>query len=379
MGPSFQMSFAATAALIGAYAWYAERRRVRAADDSWREMSLLRRGLSVTLLFFGGLAMTSLIAGTATGLYGAWHFQRVAPLGLVANLAAMPIVTVAVMPMAVFGTVLIPFGVDGPFFAIMGKALAAVMTIAKWLSERSPLDEIGLVPPAAVAVLSVALAILTIATTWLRAAAIPFLVVGGVLIAMREMPDVLVSEDGRLVVMRMSDGRLAVNRARPSSFTIDNWSKALQGKGVATPVESAAPGAAEYPFMCRDGLCLALHRSGARIAFATSSEAAGQACGSARLIVIDDATAAHPCGSLPNTHIIFKRDLASRGSAAVHFSDAGEIADIEYAVGQGGRPWHQQRRFSREARGLPPYHRKKPQVSAVQPLIGAPDADDGIQ
>lgn len=371
MGPSFQMSFAATAALIGAYAWFSERRREKAVDGNWREMSVWRRGMHLTLLFFGGLAMTSLIAGTATGLYGAWHFNRVAPLGLVANLAAMPIVTVAVMPMAVIGTVLVPFGLDAPFFAVMGKALAAVVEIAKWLSERSPPDEVGLVPPAAVAVLSVALAIATIATTWLRAAAVPLLIVGGALIAMREVPDVLVSEDGRLVAVHMTDGRLAVSRARPSAFTVDNWSKALQAKGFVTPSSERLPVAAEHAFSCHDGLCVARHSSGAEIAFAHNTEAAVRACPSAALIVIDDATASGVCAHAYGPTVVTKRDLARQGAAAIHFGDSGKVAKVEFAIGAGERPWHRQRRFSRESRGLPPYRRTSPPASAGSPVASA--------
>ena len=53
-----------------------------------------------------GLAATSLIAGTATAVFGAYHFQRVSPLSLGANLAAMPFVSVIVMPFAMIG--------DGP-------------------------------------------------------------------------------------------------------------------------------------------------------------------------------------------------------------------------------------------------------------------------
>ena len=46
-------------------------------------------------------------------VFGAYHFQRVSPLGLAANLAAMPIVSLVVMPFAVIGVVLMPFGLDG--------------------------------------------------------------------------------------------------------------------------------------------------------------------------------------------------------------------------------------------------------------------------
>ena len=102
-GPSFQMSFAATAALIGAYAAWSRaparagrrpRHRTQAACEGWRASV---GGYAV------GLAATSLIAGTATAVFGAYHFQRVSPLSLGANLAAMPFVSVMVMPFAMFG------------------------------------------------------------------------------------------------------------------------------------------------------------------------------------------------------------------------------------------------------------------------------------
>jgi len=381
MGPSFQMSFSATAALIGGYAWFAERRRQRQPDHGWREHGWVRRGFRMTLLFFGGLAMTSVIAGTASGLYGAWHFQRVAPLGLVANLAAMPLVTVAVMPMAVIGTVLIPVGLDGPFFVIMGKALAGVMAIAKWLAERSPIDEVGLMPPAAVVVLTMALAILTIATTRLRLLAVPLLVVGAALIAMREVPHVLVSEDGRLVAMRMSDGRLAVNRARPSSFAIENWTKALRASAVARPAPGEAEGAAEHPFACLDGACSARHAGGALVVFASAPQAAMPACAHAALIVIDDATAQDVCAGM-SARVITKRDLARRGSAAVTFAADGSVGSVRFSIGESQRPWHAQRRFSREARGMPPYQRRprpetKPAGETRPAQEGEESADGG--
>ena len=71
--------------------------------------------------------MTSLIAGVATAVFGAYHFQRVSPLSLVANLAAMPIVSLVVMPFAVLAALAMPFGLDGPFLDVMGKGLTAMI------------------------------------------------------------------------------------------------------------------------------------------------------------------------------------------------------------------------------------------------------------
>src|SRR5690606_18838079 len=106
-GPSFQMSFAATAALVAAYGWWAERRGQAASSPPVARGPVLRT-VRTLLVYAVGLAATSLIAGTATGIFGAWHFQRVSPLGLVANLATMPIVSVLVMPFAVIGMALMP-------------------------------------------------------------------------------------------------------------------------------------------------------------------------------------------------------------------------------------------------------------------------------
>src|SRR5690606_4084902 len=116
------------------------------------------------------------------------------------------------------------------------------------------------------------------------------------------------------------------------------------------------------PFSCHAGLCLARHASGVVIAHAAGAEAAGPACAAARVIVIDDATAENPCpGS--EALVVTKRDLARRGSAAIRF-DAEGRPRIEYAIAEEPRVWHRQRRFSREARGLPPWRRPEPGAGA---------------
>ncbi|HEY6633312.1 MAG TPA: ComEC/Rec2 family competence protein, partial [Rhizobiaceae bacterium] len=161
VGPSFQMSFAATAALVGAYAAWGDWR----ADHSGQppaKRSLPGRAFHYLLLAGAGLAVTSIVAGGATAIYAAWHFQQMPSLGLFTTLTAMPIVSVVVMPMAVLGALAMPFGLDGPFFDLMGLGLSATIAIAKWFSERSPADIVGVIPPAAVAALTVALLIATI-------------------------------------------------------------------------------------------------------------------------------------------------------------------------------------------------------------------------
>ncbi|MFB9979383.1 ComEC/Rec2 family competence protein [Mesorhizobium kowhaii] len=377
VGPSFQMSFAATAALVGAYAGWSDHRAGKTRPPPPRRSlpGFLTRKF---LLAMGGLAMTSIIAGSATALFAIWHFQRVSPLSLFANLAIMPIVSV-VMFLAVASALLMPFGFDGPSLYLMGKGLTAMIAISGWISERSPVDAVGLISQQSVLLVAIALVIATMATTWLRLAALPFALAGMLTVSDTRPPDVLISEDARLVALPIGDGELAVSRARPNEFTVDNWKRALTSETIVMPeVFSKGDGqfeiadAAELPpgapFYCTSGVCLAKHPSGAIIAHVEDRKDAWKACSLADLIIINDATAYDPCHD-PLVLVITKRQLARKGSAAVFFDrqSATTPATISFAVDRPYRPWHTQRKFSREARGLPPYRKpEKPVASPAQ-------------
>src|SRR5262249_29417894 len=90
--PSFQVSFAATLALIAVcergIPWAAA-----TADTPLAARIALwgARELSV-------LMMASLVAGFAATPYAAYHFHRMAPYGVIANLLAMPVISAVAMP-----------------------------------------------------------------------------------------------------------------------------------------------------------------------------------------------------------------------------------------------------------------------------------------
>ena len=94
---------------------------------------------------------------------------------------------------------------------------------------------------------------------------------------------------------------------------------------------------------------------------------ARDACAVASLIVIDDATAHDPCSG-DGPAVITKRDLARYGSAEVAFRETsvGSRPIITYSISKPYRPWHEQRRYSREARGMPPYQRRRHTASTAK-------------
>jgi competence protein ComEC len=121
--PGFQMSFAATGILIAIYeAWSRQRTRaqfgVRGRVWFWMQ----------------SLAVTSIAASIATAPFAFYHFERLAPLGLIANLAAMPVVSLLSVPAAGLAIVLAPFGLSEWGLRAFGASLEVVLGVSHWAS-----------------------------------------------------------------------------------------------------------------------------------------------------------------------------------------------------------------------------------------------------
>lgn len=365
LGPSFQMSFAATGALVAAYAAWADYRSARGSRTS-ASPTLATRSLRHGATMISALAATSLIAGAATAAFGIYHFQRVSPLSLPANLAVMPVVSVMVMPFALLGMLAMPFGLDGPFLAVMGLGLHWMIGITQWFSERSPIDAVGAIPPLSLALVVVALTGFTLATTWLRFVLLPLLVLAVLLASLAPGPDIFVSEDAKLISVATHDGSLAINAERGGGFALENWMHASAAWKISRPASQSRTGIGsraakrakteEMPprFSCAVGLCSLKLPDGRTVAHASTAEAAAAACGISTILVIADASFPACAGAARPPVMLTKRDLALRGSAAIILRDGGSNppAIIRYSVPQPLRPWHDHRQFSRAARGL---------------------------
>ncbi|MGL4488224.1 MAG: ComEC/Rec2 family competence protein [Rhizobiaceae bacterium] len=252
MGPSFQMSFAATAALISAYAYWT---KVKPPQSAPKSANLLAQLFSKTWRFLGALAMTSIIAGLATSLFSAWQFHRLAPLGLPSNLAAMPAVSLLVMPFAVLGTLLMPFGLEKWPLMIMGEGITIMLGISNYFASVSPAGISGAIslPSFALATTSLILAcLLQTRLKWIALTPLPLI---AMMLWTPPRPDLLISEDAKLIAVRTSNGIIAVNRERPNQFTLKSWQNALAAQTVELPVQQAGA-TKSHLFHCQDNLCL---------------------------------------------------------------------------------------------------------------------------
>lgn len=122
--PGFQMSFAATGALIATYeAW---RRRRRDMHQPHR---------NGPIFWLQSLFVTSAVSGLATTPFALFHFERIAGFGLPANLLAMPIISLLSAPLAGAALLLAPFGGDAWALRLFGASLEAVLYIAHLFAD----------------------------------------------------------------------------------------------------------------------------------------------------------------------------------------------------------------------------------------------------
>jgi competence protein ComEC len=58
----------------------------------------------------------------------------VTPYGVLANLAAMPVVSALVMPAGLLGILSMPFGLDGVFWRLMDVGIGWMIAVSQWVA-----------------------------------------------------------------------------------------------------------------------------------------------------------------------------------------------------------------------------------------------------
>jgi competence protein ComEC len=376
LGPGFQMSFAATAALIAVYrVWSPGGRGVEPP-----RRSLARRAFNVVAGAIAATVISSTAAGLATLPFGAFHFERVAPWGTLANLFAFPFISLIVMPALLVGVFLMPIGLDAPLWRAAEWGVARMMDVARLVAGWPGPDATGAVAPMAILLCTIAMLVLLLPATRLRWAAVPPFCFAALMWIASPGPVGMVSEDAALVGLATAKG-MAVNSAKPDRFLTDNWSRVFQTDALLKPIQSpdGAAGAggpfrgdpvAAGPFACGDNACVATLANGSVIAHVQSAEAEAAICGKADLIIEAAVFETVPC---PNHHAVITAGMLARhGTAALHLANDAppdrrgnsrteRKAPPTHANGLRitwthqhlERPWQAHRRYSRAARDIP--------------------------
>jgi competence protein ComEC len=371
-GVSFQMSFSAVLALIAGY------EALRPWLRHLHGRSWPRRFASHLV----ALALTSALAGSASAPYGAYHFGHVQVYFVLANMIAVPLTAMWVMPAGLIALFLMPLHLEALALVPMGWGAEAVLWVARATSALPAATfNVPHIPAWGLAVFSLGLAWLGLWQTRRRLAGVVVMLVGLASPLMDRPPDLLVSADGRLIAVRTEQGAFLQQAQGGSRFTRDAWAQYWgiqtfhtfpeegsvdipRGKVAAQlsldgDTETSAP--TPSPIRCEKDACLLrpfLDRPGALLARGPAQHPNG--CDQASVVV-----SAEPARGLcrkPWPKLVDRFTVWRYGSTAIWLDrDGARIVTDRWE--RGDRPW------------VPPL--PKPRKAAPPTLPAAPiDRDE---
>jgi competence protein ComEC len=319
----FQMSFAAVVALVSAYEWLHARQAQR---DPPQQRGPLRRGV----LFFWEIVVSTLVASLAVAPFGLYHFHNTQFFAIAANLIAIPICNLVVMPAALATLLAMPFGLEALPLRVMGWGIEAMV----WCAERVAAlpGSVGRVPaiPSQAFLLMVAGGLwLTLWRTRWRVLGLVPIALGCLLAPWAARPDVLVGRNAQAVAVRGDDGRLSALAGRGSTFELTRW---LEHDGDGRTAAEAARGSA---FRC-DGLGCTARVKGRVVAVTDTPATLRDDCAAADILIL---RFDRPKACAPHALSIDAQAVARQGAHALSVGADGGIRVETVADWRGDRPW----------------------------------------
>lgn len=322
---SLQMSFLAVMGLLAFHeVWSKWLSRRETADRG-----VVRRALGFAVVWVCAAAFTTLAAGGLSSIAAAYHFGRLAPYSLIANVLAFPIMSL-VMFMAAFSVLLMPFGLETWPLRAMDTGLAWVQAISDWVSSLPQAK--GLIPAlplTAALTLTLAAIVLCLARGALRWLAVPIAAAALMLTAITQRPDIHIERTGKNVAIRNAANELAIAHGRRARFAAGQWLR-NEGDG-ATPAEASR----RQGWACDGAVCRAALK-GRRIVYLTEERPAMTIpCAEADILI-----AAFPLrGRCRSVKLRIDRFTVWRSGAIVLYLGEDDVQLESSRDGQGERPW----------------------------------------
>ncbi|WP_346344357.1 ComEC/Rec2 family competence protein [Gluconobacter wancherniae] len=232
---SFQMSFAAVMGLIAGYEVLREPLIRLRGEGGWQR---------VTCSHLVALALTSLLAGLATLPVSMAHFGAFQPWFVLANLIAVPLAAIWIMPAGLISILLMPFHAEALPLRIMGKGVQIVQILAdKVAAFPMAHHDVPSMPGWGLLAFMLGLAILCLWVGRGRLAGLPLIALAVVSIWFQSRPVLLLSPDAGLIAV-VDRGVLKMGpHSSLENIVLDDWQQDL-----ALPVEA-------LPSACNAGLC----------------------------------------------------------------------------------------------------------------------------
>jgi competence protein ComEC len=327
----FQMSFAAVTALVATYEYLRTHPRSGAP-----RFGLVGQGMRL----FGGIVLSTLIAGLAVAPFAAYHFYKSQQFAVLANLIGIPLCNIVVMPAALLTLLLMPFGLERLPLLLMGLGIDGITWCARWVASLpGAVGNIAAMPDTAFLLFIAGGLWLTLMQTRWRLWGLGLVAAGVALAPTLPKPDLLVAPEGPLVAVRGPDGRLSALPAKRSKFELEKW---LQHDGDArTAAEAGKAGG----FRC-DAIGCTASVKGVDVSVARHPAALPDDCHRARLLVLD---IPQPSNCTGPARVFDFFTLRDGGTHAVYIAGPESFRIETVSDLRGERPWspasrHPQRR-----------------------------------
>lgn len=317
----FQMSFAAVLGLICAY---------EALRESERWRALMERRWVRAGMFIGGIVLSTLVASAAVAPFTAYHFHKSQQYALLANLIAVPVCNLVVMPAALVSIVVMPLGLEAVPLWIMGWGIDAMVWGAERVAELpGAVISVPAMPVAAFLLMVLGgLWLLLWQTRW-RIGGLGAIAAGIALAPTLPVPDVLIGRDGELIAARVNGGELSAVGAGRSSYELERW---LEYDGTGRTLEAAAKSSG---FAC-DGIGCSAKVKGMALAVSRHPAAFAEDCRRATILI---APIVSPKGCSGPKVVVDFFAVRREGPHALYIESDGRVRVDTVAARRGLRPW----------------------------------------
>lgn len=315
LDPGFQLSFAATLALIALI-----EARVMAPPPA-----LERTWLHRTVRMVVTMLLVSVVAEAATALLAISMFNNFSLYGVFANSIATPLVSLFLMPMVAVFFILLPFGCEGIALALLKHGAMALLALSRFVASL-PHAQFFVPSPPGFGMALFALGLLWVCLWRHRVRWLGLLpaVLGVATISLITLPDVLMTGNLKQIAFRAPNGYVLA-RGRADAMVPEMWANGLGYKELEP---------ADAPHWRCDKLGCIANVKGQKIAFPSDLAASLEDC--AKVAVIASARVPVACD---HAHILSGPVLATSGVSALWVSENGTIRRATSADWQGNRPW----------------------------------------
>lgn len=327
LAPGFQLSFAATLALIAFY------ERFKDPFLSWSEAANWWQKIGLYII---SVSLSTLVAGLATAPFAIYHFSRFASYSLLANMIVIPIVSFWLMPWAMLALLLMPLGLEQLAFAPMEWGIIFMLGVA---------EKIAGLPGASWYIPAPSwwgMVILALGALWLclwekrrRLLGVPLIVIGMLTVGLARFPDMLISEESSSIAVMDATSQLVLVKGSGRGFLTKQW---LEDHGQEKFVKPEnAVWDKTRTLLCDVAGCL-YQRNGIRIALPKTTSAIIEDCGMAELIVTLAWVESDICKNRPP---VISQSALRRGGAHVLWLDEKGWRKQSVTEALSNRPWYE--------------------------------------